>query len=90
MGTFSWILVFAALLVLILFFPGLLSAYFRNWKTTIPVTIGLVIGWLFYGFWQGLDPSGYLTRYVWIFKPVVLLVSVSVFVSLSREFFKLF
>lgn len=90
MGLFSWILLVAVFVVLLLFFPGALSAYFRRWKITIPVTIGLVIGWLFYGWWQSLDPSGYLTRNVWILKPVVLIVFVSLTVSLSRDFFRLF
>ena len=85
---FSWILVIAIFLVLLVFFPNVLSAYFRNWRIAIPVTIGLISGWLFYGWWQSLDPSGLLTRYVWILKPIVLGASVYVFLALSKEFLK--
>ena len=88
MGIFSWILIISILLILFFFFPHTLSAFFRNWRITIPVSIGLIAGWLFYGWWQRLDPSGYLTRYIWILKPVVLVISVHFFLKLSRELFR--
>jgi len=85
MGIFSLIIGLAVMLVLLLFFPRLLSAYLRNWRITIPVTIGLIAGWIFYGCWQRLDPSGYFSRYIWILKPFVLCVSAYFFLKLSRE-----
>ena len=87
MGIFSWIIALAVVLVLIIFFPGLLSTYFKNWRTTIPVTLGLIVGWIFYGLWQRMDPSGYFSRYIWILKPFVLCVSAYFFLQLSRELF---
>lgn len=87
---FIWILGIVA--VMFIFFPKLLytvlRAYIKNFRFTIPVTIGLVAAYLFYDFLEANDPSGFSSEAEFIVKPIFMIIFAATVLMCTSDFFK--
>jgi len=86
------ILIGVLLVVMFFFFPkflyAFLSAYFKNFRFTIPVTVGLVAGYLFYDFLKAQDPSGFSREAELLAKPVFMILLAGAILKFTSDFFK--
>ena len=87
---FIWLLVILA--VIFLFFPKFLyrflSFYFKNFRFTIPITVGLVAGHFLYELLETTSPSGYYGQIQYFAKPILMVFCAGGAVVLMSDFLR--
>jgi amino acid transporter len=90
----SKILIFTAVLLVIMFFffpkllYSILRVFFRNFRFTFPVTVGMVAGYVFYDFLKANDPSGYSREVEFLAKPMFMIMLAGTLLKIISNFFK--